>query len=174
MNHIPALARILSNTLSSTITRSLSRTFSRRHGGTLSVLLLGLCIALLSTTSYSQNMGNNLRGRLSPMPRTAQTVTTITGEGEVRAELSGNTLTISGEFTGLSSAATTVHIHQGPKAQPGPVVLTIDATRATSGTISGALTLTPELIAALHAESLYVQIHSETNPTGEIRGWLMH
>jgi hypothetical protein len=36
------------------------------------------------------------------------------------------------------------------------------------------LTLTPELIEALHAESLYVQIHSETNPEGELRGWLMH
>ncbi|MEK7258885.1 MAG: CHRD domain-containing protein [Pseudomonadota bacterium] len=154
--------------------RPFSHILSRRQGGALSVLLLGLIVALLSTTTYAQNMGNNLRGRLSPMPRTAQTITTITGEGEVRAELSGNTLTISGEFAGLSSPATTAHIHQGPKAQPGPVVLTIDATRATSGTISGTLTLTPELIAALHAESLYVQIHSETNPTGEIRGWLMH
>ncbi len=113
--------------------RPFSHILSRRQGGALSVLLLGLIVALLSTTTYSQNMGNNLRGRLSPMPRTAQTITTITGEGEVRAELSGNTLTIS-----------------------------------------GTLTLTPELIAALHAESLYVQIHSETNPTGEIRGWLMH
>ena len=149
-------------------------TLSRHHNGALSILLLGLFVALLSTTSYAQNMGNNLRGRLAPVPRTAQTVTTITGEGEVRAELSGNTLTISGEFTGLSSPVTMAHIHQGPKAQPGPVVLTIDATRATSGTISGTLTLTPELIAALHAENLYVQIHSENNPTGEIRGWLMH
>jgi hypothetical protein len=66
------------------------------------------------------------------------------------------------------------HIHQGPKAIPGPVVLRLDVSGGSAGSISGTLTLTPELIEALHAEALYVQIHSETNPEGELRGWLMH
>lgn len=146
---------------------------SRRSRGLLPTLVVGLCATLLSATLYAQNM-NSLGGRLAPMPRTAATVATITGEGHVQAELSGNTLTITGTFQGLSSPVTVAHIHQGPIAIPGPVVLTINADNATSGNISGTVTLTPELIAALHAESLYVQLHSENNPTGEIRGWLMH
>ena len=108
------------------------------------------------------------------MPVTAATVKTITGQGQVRAILNGNTLNVSGEFSGMSSAATMAHIHQGPKAIPGPVVLRLDVSNASSGTINGTLTLTPELISALHAESLYIQIHSEGNPEGELRGWLTH
>jgi len=138
-------------------------------------LLLGMLSIIVSTSAFSQaNMGNSLRGRLSPMPVTQQTVRTITGEGEARAILNGSTLTVSGNFAGMSSAATMAHIHLGPKAIPGPVVLRLDFTGSNTGTISGTLTLTPELIEALHAESLYVQIHSETNPEGELRGWLMH
>lgn len=138
-------------------------------------LLLGMLTIIVSASAFSQaNMGNSLRGRLSPMPVTPQTVRTITGEGEVRAVLNGTTLTVSGNYTGMSSAATMAHIHQGPKAIPGPVVLRLDVSGGSAGTLSGTLTLTPELIEALHAESLYVQIHSETNPEGELRGWLMH
>jgi len=138
-------------------------------------LLLGMLTIIVSTSAFSQaNMGNSLRGRLSPMPVTPQTVRTITGEGEVRAVLNGTTLTVSGNYAGMSSAATMAHIHQGPKAIPGPVVLRLDVSGSNAGTISGTLTLTPELIEALHAEGLYVQIHSETNPEGELRGWLMH
>jgi hypothetical protein len=145
----------------------------RRHSAL--ALLLGMLTVIVSASAFSQaNMGNSLRGRLSPMPVTPQTVRTITGEGEVRAVLNGTTLTVSGNYTGMSSAATMAHIHQGPKAIPGPVVLRLDIAGGNAGTISGTLTLTPELIEALHAESLYVQIHSETNPEGELRGWLMH
>ena len=145
----------------------------RRHSAL--ALLLGMLTVIVSASAFSQaNMGNSLRGRLSPMPVTPQTVRTITGEGEVRAVLNGTTLTVSGNYTGMSSAATMAHIHQGPKAIPGPVVLRLDIAGGNAGTISGTLTLTPDLIEALHAESLYVQIHSETNPEGELRGWLMH
>ena len=145
----------------------------RRHSAL--ALLLGMLTVIVSASAFSQaNMGNSLRGRLSPMPVTPQTVRTITGEGEVRAVLKGTTLTVSGNYTGMSSTATMAHIHQGPKAIPGPVVLRLDVSGGSAGTLSGTLTLTPELVEALHAESLYVQIHSETNPEGELRGWLMH
>lgn len=137
-----------------------------------------ICYALLillatSSSTFAQDM-NSLSGRLSPMPVTAATVKTITGEGHVRATLNGTTLSVSGDYTGMSSPATMAHIHLGPKAIPGPVVLRLDVSNASSGTISATLTLSPELIKALHAESLYVQIHSENNPEGELRGWLTH
>ena len=76
---------------------------------------------LLSANIQAQEV---YRARLSPMPTTPQTVTTILGEGEVILTLNGNSLTVEGNFSGMSSAATGAHIHNGPPAQPGPVIHT--------------------------------------------------
>jgi len=144
--------------------------FRVRHYSSLMAFVL---LVLGSALATAQDM-NSLHGRLSPMPVTPATVKTITGQGLVSAKLNGTTLTIEGNFEGMSSAATMAHIHLGPKAVPGPVILRLDFSNGSSGTLRGSLTLSPEQVTALHAESLYVQIHSETNPEGELRGWLTH
>jgi hypothetical protein len=136
--------------------------------------LMALALLIFGSTYATAQDMNSLHGRLSPMPVTAATVKTITGQGQLTAQLNGSTLTLSGSFEGMSSPATMAHIHLGPKAVPGPVILRLDVSAGSSGKISGNLTLSPEQISALHAESLYVQIHSETNPEGELRGWLTH
>tara|TARA_R110002167_G_scaffold6277_8_gene29072 strand:- start:12862 stop:13311 length:450 start_codon:yes stop_codon:yes gene_type:complete len=137
-------------------------------------IFMTLALLILSSSYATAQDMNSLHGRLSPMPVTSATVKTITGQGQVTAKLNGTTLTIEGQFEGMSSSATMAHIHLGPKAVPGPVVLRLDVSAGSSGTISGSLSLSPEQVRALHAESLYVQIHSETNPEGELRGWLTH
>jgi len=141
----------------------------RRYGALLAFALL----MFGSSYATAQDM-NSLHGRLAPLPVTGATVKTITGQGQITGTLSGSTLTIDGSFEGMSSPATMAHIHLGPKAIPGPVILRLDVSAGSSGTVSGTLTLNPEQISALHSESLYVQIHSETNPEGELRGWLTH
>lgn len=130
----------------------------------LAALLLVSLMAWAQTESY--------RARLSPMPTTPQTVDSITGEGEVFLSLEGNTLTVSGNFAGMSSVATAAHLHNGPPAQPGPAVHQLVVTAATGGEINGEIELTDEQVEALRANSLYVQIHSEGNPPGELRGWI--
>ncbi len=130
----------------------------------LAALLLVSLMVWAQTESY--------RARLSPMPTTPQTVDSITGEGEVFLSLEGNLLTVSGSFAGMSSVATAAHLHNGPPAQPGPAVHPLEVSAATGGEISGEIELTDEQVAALRANSLYVQIHSEGNPPGELRGWI--
>jgi len=112
------------------------------------------------------------RARLSPMPTTPQTVTDITGGGEVILTLNGNALSVEGNFSGMSSATTMGHIHNGPPAQPGPVVHRLEVTAAPNGNISAELELTDEQVSALRNNELYVQIHSENNAPGELRGWI--
>jgi hypothetical protein len=112
------------------------------------------------------------RARLSPMPTTPQTVSTILGEGEVILMLNGNSLTVDGNFAGMSSVATGAHIHNGPPAQPGPVIHTLEVTPATSGSVSGVIALTDEQVEAIKNNEFYIQIHSESNPPGELRGWV--
>ena len=112
------------------------------------------------------------RARLSPMPTTPQTVNTILGEGEVILTLNGNSLTVDGTFTGMSSAATGAHIHNGPPAQPGPVIHTLEVSQASNGSVNGTISLTDEQVEALINNEFYIQIHSESNPPGELRGWI--
>ena len=112
------------------------------------------------------------RARLSPMPTTPQTVNTILGEGEVILTLNGNSLTVDGTFAGMSSAATGAHIHNGPPAQPGPVIHTLEVSQATNGSVNGTISLTEEQVEALINNEFYIQIHSESNPPGELRGWV--
>ena len=71
-------------------------------------LILVTGILFFSSAIQAQEV---FRARLSPMPTTPQTVTTILGEGEVILTLSGNSLSVEGNFTGMSSVATGAHIH---------------------------------------------------------------
>ena len=138
-------------------------------GRLFSLFLFSLSVTLVSTSVQAQEV---YRARLSPMPTTPQTVTDITGGGEVILTLNGNALSVEGNFSGISSATTMGHIHNGPPAQPGPVVHRLEVTAAPNGNISAELELTDEQVSALRNNELYVQIHSENNAPGELRGWI--
>ena len=131
-----------------------------------------ICALVLTFSAGAVAQAETFRARLSPMPTTPQTVTTITGEGEVILTLNGNTLTVSGNFTGMNSVATMAHVHNGPPAQPGPVVHQLEVTKMPAGEISAVLELTDAQVTALRNNELYIQVHSETNPPGELRGWI--
>ncbi|MBZ5660937.1 MAG: CHRD domain-containing protein [Acidobacteriia bacterium] len=115
------------------------------------------------------------KARLSPVPIDLSMMATIAGSGSLTATLSGKQLTIQGTFAGLRSPATTAQIHRAPKGIPGPVIAGLDlsVTKADKGEISGTLELTPDQIADLKSERLYVQIQSERAPDGNLWGWLL-
>ena len=138
-------------------------------GRLFSLFLFSLSVTLVSMSMQAQEV---YRARLSPMPTTPQSVADITGEGEVILTLNGNALSVEGNFSGISSATTMGHIHNGPPAQPGPVIHRLEVTAALSGNISAELELTDEQVTALRNNELYVQIHSENNAPGELRGWI--
>ena len=140
-----------------------------RPGAPIQALTLILSLIFSQTVLAQMEV---YRARLSPMPTTPQTVNDITGEGEVILTLSGNTLTVEGGFTGMSSAATGAHLHNGPPAQPGPVIHALEIDQAPAGDIGGVLELTDEQVEALRNNALYLQVHSTNNPPGELRGWI--
>jgi hypothetical protein len=118
--------------------------------------------------------GQDFETRLSPSPLTDGTRVNIAGEGRAQASLDGKKLSVSGEFHGLVSPATTAELYDGPGiAIPGPKAFELTVTQATSGTISGSLTLTAKQAAAVRSGHFYVQINSQKAPDGNLTGWLL-
>lgn len=86
-----------------------------------------------------------------------------------------DTLCVNVGWNGLTSALTGLHIHEGAPGANGPVLVDlmpfVSGDRA-MGTITGAA-LTPELIAMHLGGELYINLHTENNPNGEIRGQVL-
>ena len=109
---------------------------------------------------------------------------TTTGFGNVTAMLNGNTLSVAGDFGGLTSdfdpnVAGGAHLHTGMAGTGGPVVFRLttdlddDLRGGSFSADANSFELTDEQVAAVRARGIYVNIHSLDHPAGEIRGQLV-
>ena len=99
---------------------------------------------------------------------------TSSGKGTATATLDTNTKTLTWtvDYSGLSGPATAAHIH-GP-ADPGANAgIVVPFTGNLASPIKGSAPLTDAQIAQLEAGKWYVNIHTEANKPGEIRGQLV-
>src|SRR5688572_20515280 len=137
-----------------------------------------LCSALLAAVPVSAQTGDKYTVRLGMVPAANATQTAlVVGKGSATATLAGGRLTINGSFEGLPAPATVARLHQGiAKGARGKAFADLTITKATSGTISGSVTLTPEQLEALRQGRLYIQIHGDKGlaPDGaNLWGWLL-
>ena len=115
------------------------------------------------------------KARLSAVPADARTRAELTGSGTATATLEGSKVTVSGSFQDLKTNATTASLHIAVAAGVrGPAVGDVTITKATSGTISGSVDLTPEQVKEMEHGGLYLEIHSEKAPDGVIWGWFLN
>jgi hypothetical protein len=134
--------------------------------------LAALLVVLAAVSVQSQ--APQYRARLSVVPIDIAMQSTIAGSGSATATLKGSTLTIAGSFSGLKTAATVARLHRSPKtAMRGPAIGDLTATADTSGGISGSLELTKAQIDDLAAGRIYIQLHSQKAPDGNLWGWLL-
>jgi len=131
------------------------------------------CVLAASAISSAQ-APKTFKARLTPVPIDLSMQSTVAGLGSASAVLTGSKLAISGTFDGLKSPATTAQLHKSPiRGVRGPVVVDLAVSHATSGTVSGSIDLTPPQIADLQNGRLYLQLHSEKAPDGNLWGWFM-
>ncbi|KAA1247189.1 CHRD domain-containing protein [Aquimarina sp. RZ0] len=107
-----------------------------------------------------------------------------TAYGTISATLTGTMLVVSGSFTGLTSdfdanVAGGAHIHKAIAGRNGGVELLLNTTvdpNLRGGTYEAAnntFMLTNEQLVALNTRELYINIHSEAFPGGELRGQIL-
>jgi hypothetical protein len=122
-----------------------------------------LCFSVLTAVAVSAQTGDKYTARLGMVPAANGTQQAlVAGKGAATATLAGNRLTINGTFEGLPAAATAARLHLGvAKGARGKAFADLTITKAASGTISGAVTLTPDQAEALKQGKIYLQVHSE-------------
>jgi len=142
------------------------------------VVYLMYMMLLLRMAAILLMAGTTFTARLAPVAMDATMRATVAGAGSASASLNGARLTITGSFEGLKSPATIAQIRRGvATGVRGPAILDLSVSKAagggTSGTISGSFDLTPEQAESLRKGELYIQIHSEKAPDGNLWGWLL-
>jgi hypothetical protein len=80
--------------------------------------------------------------------------------------------TLSYEVTvaNLKAKPTLMHLHRGKAGVAGDVVYTLTTPTAQSGLTTGTVTFKQEDLADLMSQGLYLNIHTEAFPAGEVRG----
>jgi len=100
------------------------------------------------------------------------------GNATVTYDAATKTVTWEGEFSGLSGPATAAHIHGPAEAgkNAGVIVPLSQQGAPFTSPFKGSATLADEkaaaLAAALSSGQAYVNVHTEANKGGEIRGQL--
>ena len=130
--------------------------------------LLGTVIALQLSAQQT------FKVRLRPVPIEAATAANTTGAGEATAQLAGTKLTLRGNFAGLKGAATVAQLNQGAvMGVRGPAIADVTVPKANAGNFSAEVTLTQAQVEGLRQGHVYLQIHSETAPDGNLWGWVL-
>lgn len=117
---------------------------------------------------------------LSTVNEVPPVTTESDASGMARAILRGNAVIVSGRFMGLVSNlfdigdAGPAHVHVGAVGDTGPVVLVLEVISEDrrAGRFGVADTLPDAGVVAMTENGYYVNIHTEANQPGEIRGQL--
>jgi hypothetical protein len=129
--------------------------------------------ALVCATAFAQTstFGVVLSGNQETPP------VTTSGSGNATVTLTeGHTsITVAMTIGRLTTPATLAHIHEGPAGVAGPIRLDLaPSTNLLNGRLNASYTIPKELgdqIAA-NPQNFYINLHTATNPGGEIRGQL--
>ena len=126
-------------------------------------------LAALAVTACAPAM--TFQGPMSSAYEVPPARASATGTVVATVYPSTGAMTYTVTYQNLTSPATMAHIH-GPAAPGTNAPVVIPATPGPSP-ITGGATLTPAQLADLQAGKYYFNIHTATNPGGELRGQML-
>lgn len=130
--------------------------------------ICALTLAALSLAAAQKTVWTAALSSGQEVPK--QVVRDTAAHGLFKGTLSRTTLKWKLTFAKLTGPATMAHIHMAARGKVGDPVVTL-CTPCTSG-VTGTATLTAAEVSALKKHLLYVNVHTDKNPAGEIRGQL--
>src|SRR5689334_22722574 len=131
----------------------------------LATLALGAAIAFAGPALAADKMKATLDGK-SEVPANTSAGT---GTADIDYDAASKKLTWKLTYSGLSGPATAAHFH-GPAEAGKNAGVAIAIPNATTSPVEGSATLTDAQAADLLAGKYYVNVHTQANPGGEIRG----
>jgi CHRD domain len=134
------------------------------------LILAGAALALSACSSLPDWMPGSgaIKVNLSGAEEVPPLTVPGSGSGSFRVADDG---TISGSVTTKDVQGTMAHIHRGAKGTNGPVIVPLDKKGDTYSVPAGRK-LTPQQMEDLKKGNLYVNVHTDRNKGGEVRGQL--
>lgn len=134
--------------------------------------LTSMLLLLLLSCMASQAQIRYLTGTLQASQQVPANASTASGVAIIRYNTATKVVEAFANYNGLTTAITATHIHSGAAGTNGPVLVPLNGTGGTTGTISGSGTLTAAQETDLLAGNMYLNVHTSTYPGGEIRAQL--
>ena len=131
-------------------------------------ILASLALAttvVLAGPAFADKFKATLDGKSEVPPTTS----TGTGTADIDYDPATKKLSWKLTYTGLTGAAKAAHFH-GPAEVGKNAGVAVAIPGATASPAEGSATLTDAQAADLEAGKLYINVHTEANPGGEIRG----
>jgi len=138
------------------------------------VLAAGLLLALVADPACAARF--RIPVTLSGAQQVPAVMTAGTGTGRIVIDTITRRITVTANFRNLSSATSAGHIHRAAAGANGPIIIPlVGGIGVTTGrmTVPAGTKLTAAQLRALMTNRLYLNIHTATNPNGEIRGQIL-
>ncbi len=121
-----------------------------------------LVVALAGVASAA-----DVKVMLSGAQEVPPVTTSASGSGTITV---GDDMSISGSVTTTGVAGTAAHIHMAAAGQNGSVIVPLTKSGDNGWAVPAGTKLTDAQFTAFKAGNLYVNVHSDANKGGEIRG----
>ena len=138
------------------------RAFWTSAMGAVALLAAG-CAQISSPAPSGSNVILNGNQEVPPVS------TAATGSGIIKVLMDRS---VFGSVMTSGVAGTAAHIHLGAPGENGPAIIPLNRTADNTWSVPASIRLNDTQYEAFRLGNLYVNVHSATNPGGEIRGQL--
>ena len=124
---------------------------------------------------FASALGNDFEARIRPEPLSPDVRDKTTGLGTASASLDGKRLVVRGSYLGMQGPATLAQLHLGPvMGVRGPAFADIAIGSCSCRRVFGhvAIEFKPDQ-GLVRNRRVYIEIHSEAAPEGNLWGWLL-